>query len=72
MTATGTGPDGPAVPPHWNVNLQVADTDAVAAHAAELGGTVLIEPMDTPGMRNAVLLDPQGAAFSISQVMSGG
>jgi predicted enzyme related to lactoylglutathione lyase len=71
MTATEAGPDGPAVPAHWNVNLQVDDTDAVAAHAADLGGTVLVAPMDTPGMRSAVLLDPQGAAFSISQVTSG-
>ena len=68
MTATEGGPDGPAVPPHWNVKLQVHDTDAVAAHAADLGGTVLIAPMDTLGMRNAVLLDPQGSAFSISHL----
>jgi uncharacterized protein len=68
MTAIEGGPDGPAVPPHWNVNLQVHDTDAVAAHAADLGGTVLIAPMDALGMRNAVLLDPQGSAFSISHL----
>lgn len=71
MTATEGGPDGPTVPPHWNVNLRVDDTDAVAAHAADLAGSVLMAPMDTPGMRNAVLLDPQGAAFSISHVTSG-
>jgi predicted enzyme related to lactoylglutathione lyase len=70
MTATEGGPEGPAVPPHWNVNLRVDDTDAVAAHAAELGGTVLVAPMDTLGMRNAVLLDPQGGAFSISQLVA--
>ncbi len=71
MTATEPGPGGPAVPPHWNVNLRVEDTDAVAAHAADLGGTVLMGPIDTPGMRSAVLLDPQGAAFSISQIAGG-
>jgi len=71
MTATEEGRGGPTVPPHWNVNLHVDDTDAVAAHAADLGGTVLIPPMDTPGMRSAVLLDPQRAAFSISQVTPG-
>ena len=58
MTPTEGGP----VPPHWNVNLWVADADAVAAHAADLGGTVLMPPMDTPGFRSAVLSDPQGAA----------
>ena len=70
MTATEQGPDGSAVPPHWNVNLRVDDTDAIAAHVAELGGTVLIAPMDALGMRTAVLLDPQGGAFSVSQVPS--
>jgi len=71
MTATVRGPDGTAVPPHWNVNLRVDDTDAIAAHAVDLGGTVLMGPMDTPGMRNAVLLDPQGGVFSISQITAG-
>jgi predicted enzyme related to lactoylglutathione lyase len=69
MTATAGDPAGPEVPPHWNVNLRVDDADAVAAHAAELGGTVLMAPMDTPGLRSAVLVDPQGAAFSISQLV---
>lgn len=64
-------PAAPMVPTHWNVNLRVDDADAVAAHAAELGGTVLAPPMDTPGFRSAVLLDPQGAAFSVSQVIAG-
>ena len=71
MTASEAEPDGPAVPPHWNVNLRVDDADAVAARAAELGGTVLMSPTNTPGMRSALLLDPQGAAFSISRAASG-
>ena len=60
------------VPPHWNVNLRVEDPDASAALAAELGGSVLMPPTDTPGFRSAVLSDPQGGAFSISQVVPGG
>jgi len=68
MTATTEGPEGAAVPPNWTVNLRVDDADAVAAHAAVLGGTILMAPMDALGMRTAVLLDPQGAAFSISQI----
>jgi len=58
---------GPTVPPHWNVNLQVSDADAVAQHASSLGGTIIMPPTDAPGFRSAVLIDPQGAAFSISQ-----
>jgi len=57
----------PAVAPHWNVNLQVSDADAITQHAASLGSTVIMPPTDAPGFRSAVLIDPQGAAFSISQ-----
>jgi hypothetical protein len=46
-----------------------ADADAVAARAAELGGPVLLPPTDAPGFRSAVLLDPQGAVFSVRQVL---
>jgi predicted enzyme related to lactoylglutathione lyase len=52
---------------HWNVNFRVESADAVAEHAGALGGTVLMPPFDTPGFRNAVIADPQGAAFSISE-----
>ncbi len=64
-------PPDPNVPPHWNVNFRVADADAIAAAAAELGGTALMAPFSTPGFRNAVLADPQGAAFSVSQLVPG-
>jgi predicted enzyme related to lactoylglutathione lyase len=64
---TSTGSDSSA-PMHWNVNLRVDDTDAVAAHTAQLGDTVLMAPMDTPGFRSAVVLDPHRALFSISQL----
>lgn len=70
MTSTEPGPDGPSIPPHWNVNLQVDDSDEIAARAVELGGQILIAPMDTPGFRSAVLMDPQGATFSISHVVT--
>jgi uncharacterized protein len=65
--AAGSSTD---VPPHWNVNFQVAD--AVAEHAAALGGTIVIAPSDTPGFRSAALADPQGGVFSISQPAAGG
>jgi len=65
------GDPSAAVPPHWNVNLRVDDTDAMAQQASELGGQVILPPLDTPGFRNAVLADPQGAVFSISQLTTG-
>jgi predicted enzyme related to lactoylglutathione lyase len=52
--------------PHWNVTLAVADADAVAARARELGGTVVVEPFDVPPVRSAVLRDPGGASFTVS------
>ena len=62
-------PEGAPIPPHWNVNFLVADTDAIAATARELGATVLIEPMNTEtGFRSAAFADPQGAVFSVSAV----
>jgi predicted enzyme related to lactoylglutathione lyase len=70
MTSTAQGPDGPSVPPHWNVNLLVDDSDDTAARAVELGGRILIPPTDSPGFRSAVLMDPQGAAFSISHMVT--
>ncbi len=60
--------DSSAVPPHWGVNLRVGDADATAERAVGLGGRVFVAPHDTPGFRNAVLADPQGAVFSVSQL----
>jgi predicted enzyme related to lactoylglutathione lyase len=60
--------DGPA---QWNVDFWVSDTDATAARAAELGGTVVAAPYDRPLFRSAVLADAAGATFSISQLVRG-
>ena len=57
-----------AMPPHWNVNLRVDDADATVQQATDLGGQVIAPALDTPGFRTAVLADPQGAVFSISQL----
>lgn len=56
--------------PHWSVDFWVDDVDATAAAATRNGGKVLAEPYDLPdvGMRQAVLADPQGAAFSVTKV----
>jgi len=47
----------------------VSDADLSTEVAARAGGTVIAAPMDTPGFRSAVLADPQGAVFSISQLV---
>jgi uncharacterized protein len=59
--------DQPDVPAHWSVTFGADDARATAARAAELGGTVLMEPMDVPWSRMTVLRDPQGATFIASQ-----
>ena len=50
--------------PHWSVSLSIADADATAARARELGGTVLVEPFDVPMVRGTVIRDPAGAVFT--------
>jgi uncharacterized protein len=58
--------DSDDAPSHWMVYFAVADCDAAAARAGELGGVVKLPPTDVPGVgRYAVLEDPQGAVFSI-------
>ena len=59
----------PGDEPRWDVDLWVADPDATAAKADELGGSVLMPPTDTPMGRRAILADPQGGTFSISRVV---
>lgn len=53
------------LPPHWMAYFSTADTDASAEKAKTLGGKLLHGPFDTPYGRMAVLMDPQGAVFSI-------
>ena len=65
IAAAAPAGDGP---PQWSVDFWVEDTDATAAHAAELGGTVIAAPFDLPIGRRAVLADPQGAALSITTI----
>jgi uncharacterized protein len=55
------------VPAHWSVTFAVADADAVAARAAELGGKVVVAPFDAPWVRMTVITDPQGATFIASK-----
>ncbi|HEY5990428.1 MAG TPA: VOC family protein [Streptosporangiaceae bacterium] len=62
-----TPPQMPGVPNHWHVYFAVADADATAAKVAELGGSLVAGPFDSPAGRIAIVRDPQGAVFSIIQ-----
>jgi len=55
------------IPPHWMVYFEVADISAAAAAAKEHGGSVAVEPFDTPFGRIAVVGDPAMAPFSLLQ-----
>ena len=60
-------PQMAGVPNHWQVYFAVADADAAAAKIKQLGGSVMVEPFDTPIGKMAVVADPQGAVFSLFQ-----
>jgi predicted enzyme related to lactoylglutathione lyase len=54
-------------PPHWSADFWVHDADAAVAKAIELGGRTVVPQADSPGFRTAVLADPTGVTFSVSQ-----
>lgn len=63
-------PQCTGVPPHWGVYITVDDVDASAQKATELGGTIMVPPMDIKDVgRFSVIRDPQGAVFSIITYM---
>ena len=59
----------PGTPPSWGVDFWIADAERAAAAAPGLGGRVIAEPFEIPMFRRAVLADPQGAVFSVSQLL---
>jgi predicted enzyme related to lactoylglutathione lyase len=59
--------DQPDTPAHWGVTFAVDDADAIAKTAAELGGKVIVPPLDAPWVRLTVIADPQGAIFTASK-----
>jgi predicted enzyme related to lactoylglutathione lyase len=61
------GADQPDTPAHWSVTFATEDADATAAKATELGGTVVVPPLDAPWVRMTVISDPGGATFIASQ-----
>jgi predicted enzyme related to lactoylglutathione lyase len=53
------------VPAHWQVYFAVEDTDATVDQAKQGGGGVMVEPIDIPAGRFAILTDPHGASFAV-------
>ncbi len=54
------------MPPSWGVYVTVDNVEETLARAEKLGGTVVMPPMDVPGVgRMAVVRDPQGATLSV-------
>lgn len=55
----------PGMDASWSPAFLVPDVDAAAAVCSANGGVQMAEPFDIPVGRQAVLVDPGGAAFSI-------
>jgi len=55
----------PQLPAFWQVYFEVANVDRSAEQIANLGGKLLVEPMDFPGGRLVVAQEPRGAMFGI-------
>jgi predicted enzyme related to lactoylglutathione lyase len=54
------------IPPNWTGYVFVDDCDAAAAKAKTLGGSMMREPGDIPGVgRFAIIADPHGAVIAI-------
>jgi predicted enzyme related to lactoylglutathione lyase len=68
MSADRFPADAPA---HWSVDFWVADAEGAAQAAGRLGGAVIAGPYEVPGFHQAVLADPQGATFTVSQRIAG-
>jgi len=60
------GDDERGTPPSWIVYFAAADLDSTNSKLTELGGRVIVEPLEVPaGGRVSVATDPQGAAFGL-------
>ena len=59
------------VPPHWMAYLTVENVDDACARCRELGGRIVMEPVDVPGIgRFAIVADPTDAALGLAQYFS--
>ena len=57
--------DSKDMPPTWGIYITVDNMDDTVKQAKELGGKVLVEPMNIPEVgKFCVIQDPQGAWFA--------
>ena len=63
MDATAWLPEG--VPAHWSIYWEVDDAGATMAKVKALGGSVVMDALDTPHGRLATAADPAGAQFKL-------
>ena len=62
---SGVAPSKGDTPPHWLSYLSVPDVDAAIGKIQELGGKVLGDAFDIPGIGRAVIAqDPTGGTFA--------
>ena len=59
------------MPSYWLVYFTVDDVDKTTRDAVAAGATTMVQPMDFPGGRMAILSDPQGASFGLLKLASG-
>ena len=59
------------VPSYWQVYFMADDVDTAFRKALDLGATEMVAPMDFPGGRFAIVVDPQGASFGLLKVPEG-
>jgi uncharacterized protein len=69
VVATMTPADR-GTPVHWSVDFWVDGLESAAERAERLGGAVTVPPYEIPGapMKQAVLADPAGATFSVTEI----
>ncbi len=58
-------------PPAWLEYIDVPNVEDAAKRIAQLGGKVLNGPMDVPGGRIVMAVDPQGAFFALHTMKQG-
>lgn len=69
LVATMAPAEGDASP-RWTVDFWIDDLDGAVARAERSGGGVAVPPYEVPGvpMKEAVLADPAGATFSVTEL----